>query len=164
MRSGSFGAAVAAALVLVAPQAQAGPIEAAWLESYYGGWVGSGVLTGGDEPASFECRLLTRRGNAGKFVFSGTCPLLSGAGTIAFFDNAGRYEMVMTTNADYGGVAIGEWQGNDLVFAVDDSNAGEEGNALDRAAVLAMRGDTITVSFSAVVDGEPWSGEVVFHR
>jgi hypothetical protein len=163
MRHSLLGAMVAVGLMAASP-AIAGPDEAAFLESYFGAWTGSGTLTGGEEPATFECRLLTRRGNAGKLVFSGNCPLLSGAGAVAFAESDGLYVMAMTTNADYGGNAIGRWEGDDLVFLVDDSNAGEEGNALDLGAELAMRGDTITVSFTATVDGAPWKGEVVFRR
>jgi hypothetical protein len=150
--------------LMAGPTASAGPLETAFLESYFGAWTGSGTLTGGEEPATFDCRLLTRRGNAGKLVFSGNCPLLSGAGAIAFAESDGLYVMAMTTNADYGGNAIGRWEGEDLVFLVDDSNAGKEGNALDLGAELAMRGDTITVSFTATVDGAPWKGNVVFRR
>src|SRR5690242_5691662 len=96
--------------------ASASESELALLSSYVGSWQGAGTVTGGDKPEPFRCRLMISKGNAGKVNYTGRCSLvnanLSISGTIAYNDSASRYEAVMSSNAGYTGLAIGQISGD----------------------------------------------------
>jgi hypothetical protein len=147
-----------------AAPALAGPGEIALLQSFAGSWRGEGRLAGPkDPPAPFTCTLLTRRGNAGKLVFSGTCPLLSAAGGIGYAERAAQYELAVTSSADFRGAAVGHAQNEVLIFVIDDAGSARS-NELQLKANMRMRAEEIAITFDAVLNGEPWTGRLTFRR
>jgi hypothetical protein len=147
-----------------AAPALAGPEEIAVLQTFVGSWRGEGLLAGPkDPPSPFTCTLLTRRGNAGKLVFSGTCPLLSAAGGIGYAEAAAQYELAVTSSADFRGAAVGHAQNDVLIFAIDDAGSARS-NELKLRANMHMRAKEIAITFDAMLNGEPWTGRLTFRR
>lgn len=148
--------------------ARAGEAEVAFLQSYIGNWKGSGTLTGGDEPETFNCRMQVTKGNMGKVNYAGRCSLvglnLSVAGTLAYFDAAGRYEAAMTSNAGFSGIAIGRKVSGGVVFNLRERNVDEEGTDLTIESVVRLQGDTVTVEFHVLFNetGERMQATVPF--
>jgi hypothetical protein len=164
LRRGLLALTMVAAAGCVAPAA-AGPLQIGILQSFVGHWTGAGLLKDGKSPASrFNCTLDVDRGNRGKVVFHGTCNPLSVAGGIAYSDATGRYELALTSNTDFTGIALGRADGRDLLFAIADSDVDTKGNALTLNADMAMRAGAIGITFRALVNGAPWTGQVVFER
>ncbi|HTM77625.1 MAG TPA: hypothetical protein VL133_08360, partial [Devosia sp.] len=116
-----LAAALLAQLALFgAAPASAGETELAMLTSYIGNWQGEGALVGGDKPEPFRCRLAIAKGNQTKVTYTGRCGLVSAnlsiSGTIAYNDAARRYEAAMSSNAGFTGMAIGNRQGEKIIF------------------------------------------------
>lgn len=148
--------------------ALAGPAEVARLQAYVGTWGGTGVLRGDSGLERFGCRLDVTRGNAGKINFRGSCAIrgatLSVAGTIGYFDGARHYEAAISSNTEFRGTAIGKRAGEDLVFALKDRDTDSKGNDLALTAEMVLQDRTMAIRFGAVLNGEPWNGEVGFRR
>jgi len=156
--------------LMVSGPANAGEAEVALLQSYVGSWKGSGVLSGGEGPERFNCRMTIARGNLGKINYAGRCNLagmnLSVSGTIAYVDAAGRYEAAMTSNATFSGDAIGRKQGSGIVFDLRERGTDEEGNDMTIASRILLRGGEINVDFDVVFNdtGEKMDASVPFKR
>lgn len=163
-----FGAAVVAALAGGAAPAAAGEAETARLQGYVGTWGGTGVLRGEASIERFGCRLDVTRGNAGKINFRGNCTVrgagLSVAGTVGYFDAQRHYEAALSSNTEFKGVAVGEARGNELIFALKDRDTDSKGNDLALKAEMVLQDRTIAIRFGAVLNGEPWEGEIGFRR
>jgi hypothetical protein len=149
----SFVPAVAAVWLLAGGAALAGPAEEALLQSYVGGWKGTGVLmsrSGNNE--DFTCRVTVSRGRASKINYAGRCSVaglnLSVAGTIAYVDGAGRYEAAMSSNANFTGVAIGRQVGDRVVFDLREREQNAEGRGANITAQVSIGGDDIGLKFS----------------
>lgn len=138
----------------VAP-ALAAPADVALLKSFVGSWKGRGILIGA-ESESVVCRLSLSEGNSDKVNYSGRCSLagtaLSVNGTLAFNDQARRYEAAMTSNVTFSGLAVGKKQGDGVLFNLKERNKDEEGNDLTVTAAIALKGSgkSILVEFQVV--------------
>jgi hypothetical protein len=163
-----FGAvmrSVGLAGVLVSAGAVATPVLAAqadidFLQAYMGSWKGRGVLVGADTE-TVVCRMKLSSGNEQKINYSGKCTLagsnLSINGTLAYVDANKRYEAVMTSNANFTGVAVGKKQGDGVVFNLKERDT-SDGNDMAITAGIALQGGAINVDFRVV---ETKSGKVI---
>ncbi|NOZ33008.1 MAG: hypothetical protein GXP01_08050 [Alphaproteobacteria bacterium] len=140
-------------LALAAP-VLAGPAESALLQSYVGDWKGSGLLTGGDEPEDFRCRLTIVRRNQSKIIFTGRCGLvgvnLSVRGTMAYNDAARQYEAAMTSSVGFRGDSVGRKRGNAIVFDLRKREIDDEGNDMTIGSQIILKDGQITVEFDVV--------------
>ena len=166
------GLALSGALTLagaaLAP-AFAGPAELALLQSYIGEWRGRGTLTGANVE-TVVCRLALTQGNQDKVNYNGRCSLagtqLSVAGTMAYIEASRRYEAVMSSNATFSGVAVGQKRGKGLVFNLRERDEDEEGKDLNITAQIALSEDAISVTFDVVYveSGDSLRAEVPFTK
>lgn len=165
-------AALAALLVpanFVASPALAGPAEVALLKSYIGEWRGRGTLIGANRE-TVVCRLTLSQGNQDKVNYNGRCTLagttLSVAGTLAYVDSARRYEAVMTSNASFSGVAVGQKRGSGLVFNLRERTPDEAGKDMNISAQIGLDRDAMSVNFEVVYveSGDSLRAEVPFSR
>ena len=142
--------------------AQAAEAELALLHSYIGNWQGEGALTGGDEPEPFRCRLAIAKGNAGKVNYTGRCALvnatLSISGTIAYNDEAMRYEAAMSSNAGFTGLAIGQQRHGQISFDLKEQQKDRAGSDVRIGSRILLAGGDITVDFEVEFNN---SGEVL---
>ena len=166
----SFAVSTALALVMTGG-ALAGPAEEAFLQSYVGGWKGTGTLEtadGGTE--DFICRVTVTRGRAQKINYAGRCSVsglnLSVAGTIAYVGEAQRYEAAMSSNADFRGIAIGRQVGDEVVFDLREREISAEGKDRTITSQVSLRDDTIGLRFTYIGDepGVRNDAEVQFAR
>ncbi|WP_375599446.1 hypothetical protein [Devosia sp. Naph2] len=158
------------AATLTAGVAQAGVRELDLLSSYIGDWRGEGALVGGDQPEPFRCRLSVAQGNPLKINYTGRCSLvnatLSISGTIAFNDEAGRYEAAMSSNAGYTGLAIGRQSGSTISFDLREQQKDRAGGDVRIGARIILVNDRITVDFEVEFNnsGEVLTASVPFDR
>ena len=160
------GIGVALALMpfasLVSIEALAAQDELALLESYVGNWQGEGALVGGDEPEPFRCRLAIAKGNAGKVNYTGRCALvnatLSISGTIAYNDDAKRYEAAMSSNAGFTGLAIGQQRQGQISFDLKEQQKDRAGSDVRIDSRIVLVNGNITVDFEVEFNN---SGEVL---
>jgi len=94
-------------------------------------------------------------GNGGKLNYTGRCSLggaqLSVTGTIAYVDDHHRYEAVMNSGVGgFRGVAIGQKQGDSIVFDLHQRADDDAGNDISIAAKVVLSGTTMSVDFHAV--------------
>ena len=145
-----FAALTTFAAAAVAP-AFAGPAELQLLRSYEGSWRGKGTLVGGDSQP-VNCRMSLQDGNEQKINYSGRCTLaganLSISGTLAYVEASHRYEGVMTSNANFSGVAVGQKKGDGIVFSMKSRGVQENAN-LEISAGIVLTPGVITVQFQA---------------
>jgi hypothetical protein len=161
-----LGIGVALALMPLAgvalAQAQAAQGELALLESYVGNWQGEGALVGGDQPEPFRCRLAIAKGNAGKVNYTGRCALvnatLSISGTIAYNDEAKRYEAAMSSNAGFTGLAIGQQRQGQISFDLKEQQKDRAGSDVRIGSRILLADGDITVDFEVEFNN---SGEVL---
>jgi hypothetical protein len=150
--------------------ATAGEAELALLSSYVGNWQGQGALVGGDEPEPFRCRLTVAKGNQAKINYTGRCSLvdanLSISGTIAYNDQAGRYEAAMSSNAGFTGLAIGRNQGGGISFDLKERQEDRSGSDVRIGSRIVLLNDNITVDFEVEFNdsGEVLTANVPFSR
>lgn len=164
-------AASAALAALMTGSVVAGPAEEAYLQSYVGGWKGTGSMEtadGGTE--DFICRVTVTRGRAQKINYAGRCSVaglnLSVAGTIAYVDAASRYEAAMSSNAGFTGIAIGKQSGDAVVFDLREREISAEGKDRTITSQVTLRAETIGLRFTYIGDepGVRNDAEVVFAR
>ena len=133
----------------LAPVQAAG--EIALLESYVGNWQGEGALVGGDQPEPFRCRLTVAKGNQAKVNYTGRCALvnatLSISGTIAFNEDAKRYEAAMSSNAGFTGLAIGQERGGQISFDLREQQKDRGGSDVRIGSRIVLVNGNITVDF-----------------
>ena len=147
----------------------AGPAEIALLQSYIGEWRGRGVLIGADKQ-TVMCRLSVTQGNADKVNYNGRCMLagtqLSVAGTMAYIAASRRYEAVMSSNANFTGIAVGQKRGGGLVFNLRERDQDDEGKDLNITAQIHLEPEAIAVAFEVmyVENGDYLRAEVPFSR
>jgi hypothetical protein len=148
--------------LLFAAGAQAGERELELLSSYIGNWRGEGMLVGGDQPESFRCRLSVAKGNALKINYTGRCTLvnatLSISGTIAYNDDAQRYEAAMSSNAGYTGMAVGRQSNGRISFDLREQQKDRAGSDVRIGARIVLVGTQITVDFEVEFNN---SGDVL---
>jgi hypothetical protein len=141
-----------AASSLSAP-AFAGPKEVALVKSYIGEWRGRGILVGANTE-TIVCRMTVTQGNQDKVNYNGRCSLagtqLSVAGTMAYIEANKRYEAVMSSNATFSGVAVGQKRGNNLIFNLRERDEDEKGKELAITSQITLAKDTINVVFDVV--------------
>lgn len=157
--------AAAALLVISGAMVQpalAGPAETERLSSYIGSWAGEGVMVGGKQPEAFRCRLTVSKGTLSKINYSGRCTLvnmnLSVTGTIAFDDDARRYQAVMSSNVGFKGTAVGQQSGDKISFNLRESEVDSGGNDVRIGALLVLDGQDINVDFEVEFNN---SGQVL---
>lgn len=172
--SGHLARAIALAGLLVmggaatAP-AFAGPAELALLQSYIGDWRGRGTLVGANTE-TVVCRLSLKQGNLDKVNYSGRCSLagtqLSVAGTMAYVAASRRYEAVMSSNATFNGVAVGQKRGSGLIFNLRERDRDETGKELSISAQINLASDAIKVVFEVIYveNGDSLRAEVPFSK
>jgi hypothetical protein len=165
----SRAAALAGLLVAGATApALAAPSDVALLKSYIGEWRGRGTLTGaGTEPVA--CRMSLRPGNRDKVNYSGQCTIagsvLAVNGTLAYIEQARRFEAAMTSNVKFSGIAVGQKRGDMLIFNLREREL-DEGREVTITARITLDGDAIAVAFNVVYEesGESLHAEVPFSR
>jgi hypothetical protein len=161
-------AAVAVAAMALTGPAVAGPVEL--LDSYVGDWKGSGALVGGQNPEPFRCRLGISKGNLNKINYAGRCSLidmnLSVSGTIAFDDKARRYQAVMSSNAGFTGLAVGQIQGDTISFDLREKQKDRGGNDVRIGSRILLKENAITVDFEVEFNnsGQVLTASVPFSR
>jgi hypothetical protein len=164
-----FAAAGLTLASAVAP-ALAGPNETAFLQSYVGGWKGTGLLTGGETDETFTCRVNVTKGRDNKINYAGRCAVaglnLSVAGTIAYVDANGRYEAAMTSNATFTGTAVGRRQGGSVVFDLKERETDEKGNDMTISAQVLLQGPNMGLKFHYILNdtGDTMDASVKFER
>ncbi len=157
----SAGAALGPAL--------AAPADVALLKSYIGEWRGRGILIGANQE-SVVCRLSLTQGNQDKVNYNGRCTLagnnLTVAGTMAYVEPSKRFEAVMSSNANFSGVAIGQKRGQNLIFNLREREKDEVGKDLNISAQIQLSADAIQVIFDVVYveSGDSLRAEVPFSR
>jgi hypothetical protein len=167
-RGAAFTALLAMGGAATAP-AFAGPAELALLQSYIGDWRGRGTLTGANVE-TVVCRLSLKQGNQDKVNYSGRCSLagtqLSVAGTMAYVAANKRYEAVMSSNATFNGVAIGQKRGSNLIFNLRERDEDEEGKELAISAQISLASDAIEVVFDVIYveNGDSLRAQVPFTK
>jgi hypothetical protein len=161
--------AILAMFAVVAPAA-AGPAENDLLQTYVGSWAGTGVLSGGDEPEDFSCRMTIKKGNGTRINFAGRCTLvnvnLSMNGTVAFNDANQQYEGIMSASTRYSGLAIGHQRGDTIVFNFQQTQADDKGNDMSVDSKITLGKDEVTVDFIVAFadSGDKMRTSVPFER
>ncbi|SFZ82333.1 hypothetical protein SAMN02983003_1017 [Devosia enhydra] len=134
---------------LVAAPTQAARAEIEFLSGYLGEWRGRGTLTGASSE-TVVCRLTLSPGNSDKINYNGRCTMagnnLAIQGTLAYVDSSRRYEAVMSTNATFQGVAVGQRRGNGVVFNLQERNRAD-GQDMSITAAIALQNGKIDVNF-----------------
>ncbi|WP_224702211.1 hypothetical protein [Devosia aquimaris] len=147
----------------------AAPDDVALLKSYIGTWRGRGTLTGANVE-TVVCRLTLAEGNRDMVNYNGRCTLagtqLSIAGTVAYVEANKRYEAAMSSNAKFGGRAIGQKRGGNVIFTMHERDKDEAGKDLDISAQMKFSQDAIHVVFDVVYvdNGDSLRAEVPFSR
>lgn len=167
-----LAAALAAVMALgtAAMPASAGQAELDKLLSYVGNWSGAGELVGGQSPEPFRCRLTVAKGNQLKINYSGRCSLvnmnLSVSGTIAFDDNARRYQAAMSSNAGFTGMAVGHMKGDTISFDLSEKQVDRGGNDVRIGSRIILVGDAINIHFEVEFNnsGNVLTAQVPFTR
>jgi hypothetical protein len=134
--------------------ALAGPAEISALDKYLGTWNGKGTVSGA-QSQPVTCKMALSSGNGGKLNYTGRCSLggaqLSVTGTIAYSDQNKRYEAVMNSGiGGFRGVAVGQKQGDKIVFDLHQRADDNEGNDITIAAKVVLAGTSMSVDFHAV--------------
>jgi hypothetical protein len=156
--------------LLLSGSARAGDAELGLLQSYIGSWVGQSVLTGGDEPEPFACRLKVTQGRQQKINYAGRCSLvnmnLSVTGTIYYNDKEARYEATMRSNVGFSAGAVGLKKGKNIVFTLKESKADRGGGMMNVDSVLELTGTQIAVDFNVEFNrsGQVLTAKVPFDR
>jgi hypothetical protein len=151
--------------------ALAGPAEIGALEKYLGTYNGKGQLSG-SQTQPVTCKMALSKGNGGKLNYTGRCSLggaqLSVTGTIAFSDTNHRYEAVMNSGiGGFRGVAVGQKQGDKIVFDLHQRADDDQGNDISIAAsVILSGGNAMTCDFHAVFNdsGDKIDAKIPFTR
>lgn len=137
---------------LVAVPVQAARAEIDFLSGYLGEWRGRGTMRGANSE-TVVCRLTLSPGNNDKINYSGRCTMagnnLAIQGSLAYVDASRRYEAVMTSNAMFQGVAVGQRRGNGVVFNLQERNR-SEGQDMSITAGIALQNGKISVDFRVV--------------
>lgn len=126
-----------------------------FLSSYLGDWKGRGKLQGANTE-TVVCKLsLSAANNNTKINYAGRCTLagnnLAVNGTVAYVDAKRRYEAVMTSNAAFTGVAVGQKQGNGVVFSLRERERDAAHNqTLAITAGISLLDNSILVEFLIV--------------
>lgn len=133
--------------------ALAGPAEISALDKYLGTWNGKGTVSGA-QSQPVTCKMALSSGNGGKLNYTGRCSLggaqLSVTGTIAYSDTNKRYEAVMNSGiGGFRGVAVGQKQGDKIVFDLHQRADDDAGNDITIAAKVVLAGTTMSVDFHA---------------
>jgi len=124
------------------------------LSKYLGTYTGKGTVTG-SQAQSVTCKMQLSSGNGGKLNYTGRCELggaqLSVTGTIAYSDTNHRYEAVMNSGiGGFRGVAIGQKQGDRIVFDLHQRADDNEGNDITIASTVVLDDKGLSVDFHAV--------------
>jgi len=170
MRQHLHAAVAVAAMTLsaMATPAISGPVED--LNAYIGNWKGTGALVGGQNPEPFTCRLGISQGNLNKINYAGRCSLidmnLSVSGTIAFDDKAQRYQAVMSSNAGFTGLAVGQIKGDTISFDLREKQKDRGGNDVRIGSRILLQNNAITVDFEVEFNnsGQVLTASVPFSR
>ncbi len=151
-----FRAVALAGLLLggaTATSTMAAPADVALLKQYVAVWKGNGTLSGAYTD-SVNCKMSVVGGKGEKVNYAGRCSVagasLSVNGTIAYVDAQKRYEAAMTSNVGFSGVAIGQKQGDGIVFNLRETNKDTSGNDVTVNASITLSGGKIVVNFGAV--------------
>jgi hypothetical protein len=124
------------------------------LSKYLGTYTGKGTVTG-SQAQSVTCKMQLSSGTGGKLNYTGRCELggaqLSVTGTIAYSDTNHRYEAVMNSGiGGFRGVAIGQKQGDRIVFDLHQRADDNEGNDITIASTVVLDDKGLSVDFHAV--------------
>jgi hypothetical protein len=139
------------------------------LESYVGSWQGRGQLTGA-RTETVVCRLTISPANGEKVNYRGRCAAagttISVNGTMAYNDQASRFEAAMTTSVGYSGVARGKKGGGGVVFDMQDAAKDEQGNNMQVTASITLTTAEISVNFDVVFldSGDQFRAAVPFTK
>ena len=123
------------------------------LASYIGTWSGKGTLKG-DQKEDVTCKMQLVKGNGDKINYNGRCSLAGAQiaiyGTIAWVADKHHYEAAMTSGiGGFNGVAIGQRQGSNVVFDLQQRANDNEGNDVSISSTVLLSGPSISVDFHA---------------
>lgn len=173
LKKASWSMAAAMAVMLAVPgaaPATAGEAELGLLTSYVGDWRGEGIVTGGDSPDPFRCRLTIAKGNSTKINYTGRCSLVGSnvsiSGTIAYNDDETQYEAAMSSNAGFTGLAIGNEAGGRISFDLREQQKDRTGSDVRIGSRIILVDGTIAVDFEIEFNnsGEVLTASVPFTR
>jgi hypothetical protein len=162
-------AGLSIACAVPAAPAFAGPAEIAMLESYVGSWQGRGQVTGA-RSETVVCRLTITPANGEKVNYNGRCAAagttISVKGTMAYNDQASRFEAAMTSSVGYSGAARGKKQGDGVIFDLQDAAKDEQGNNMQVSASITLTTAEINVNFNVVFldSGDQFRAAVPFTK
>lgn len=151
--------------------ALAGPADVAALEKYVGTYNGKGQLSG-SQTQPVTCKMALSSGKSGKLNYTGRCSMggaqLSVTGTIAYSDTNKRYEAVMNSGiGGFRGVAVGNKQGDKIVFDLKQRADDDAGNDISVAATVTLSGgNMMTCDFHATFNdsGDKIDAKIPFTR
>jgi len=125
--------------------------DADLLNSYIGGWKGSGILNRDGNSETVRCKLTITDTKGVKVHYKGRCAVaganFSIAGAMGYFEEKNRYEAVMTSSTSFSGVAIGTRNEDGIDFELNDRNA-ETGDKYEISSNIGLKGDEIGIEFS----------------
>ncbi|MEO5808264.1 hypothetical protein [Devosia sp.] len=155
----------------LARPAIAAPADVALIKSYLGDWRGRGTITG-DNSETVICRLALTEGNSDKVNYNGRCAIagnnLTISGTIAYIDDKRRFEAVMSSNAMFNGLAVGQKRNGGVVFNLRqrDREEGVDGRDVTITAQIVLDNSDIQVQFQVVYDesGQSVEAQVPFTK
>lgn len=144
----SLASAGLVALALMAPaSAFAGPKDIEVLQSYVGEWEGRGTFGGGSDGESVKCKLGVTSSEPTKVQFNGRCSLAGGAvtirGSLGYIEERRRYEATMTSDAAFGGVAIGKRNGSGIDFTMKPAEGETDGDYAINAGLSLKDGKIV---------------------
>ncbi len=138
------------------------------LQSYIGTWKGRGeiIWNNGDKEA-VKCKLNITKAKQEKVNYNGRCAFAGGnfsiAGTMAYIEEKQRYEAVMSTSTEFTGVAIGEKQGDNLIFELKNKNE-KTGDDFEIDSDIKLEDGELFIGFTAknITSGRVIKAQVPF--
>lgn len=127
------------------------PKDVELLNSYIGDWRGSGELKRDGNKETVRCKLAITKAQTGKINYKGRCAVaganFSIAGTIAYVEEAKRFEALMSTSTSFSGVAVGNYSNKKGIdFKLNDRNA-ETGDEFEILSNISLKEEKIGIDF-----------------
>jgi len=130
------------------------PKDVELLNSYVGDWRGSGDLKRDGDVETVRCKLAITKAKAGKINYKGRCAVaganISIAGTMAYIEEAQRFEALMSTSTSFSGVAIGNYSNIEdkegINFELSDKNA-KTGDEFEISSNISLKEEVIGIDF-----------------
>ena len=123
------------------------------LASYIGTWKGLGnIIWHGGETEAVKCRVEIKKVKQQQVNYRGRCAFAGGnfsiSGAMAYIEEKKHFEAVMSSSTSFSGVAIGERDGDNIIFQLNDRNA-ETGDKLKIDSDIKLIGGELFIGFTA---------------